>query len=423
MKNKKLLAGAVLALWSIAGAVVPQPVYAADASDLQLIINDTLYVGSDERVSAQLIEDRVYVPLYLIGESLNHRVQWLAQSRMACIITDDDAPWHAEDAFPAVDPDAPVRVLIDGKILEIEPTFGEAFIHESGRTMVPVSAVTANLNCTVEWQDYVVIVTEKPKEVLPDDRENQVADVTDRNQGTDTDRVDNIVTNPSESDNTDVEDPTDATPWYYGITIQGESLATAEQLETYLYNKADYVRDMMAKRYPGREFIGYPENIAELYIEIGKKYNIRGDLAFAQAVKETGYFQFYGIVQPNQNNFCGLGATGTINTGDELQNGVDPQRADYLPGVHGITFASVADGVEAHIQHLYAYATTDALPEGCELVDPRFKYIKRGIAPLWTGLNGRWAVPGNGYGESIISDYWMEALEENGVILDEEVYD
>ena len=70
----------------------------------------------------------------------------------------------------------------------------------------------------------------------------------------------------------------------------------------------------------------------------------------------------------------------------------------------------MADGVEAHIQHLYAYATTADLPEGCELVDPRFKYVKRGIAPLWKDLNGRWAVPGDGYGESIIADYWLNAL-------------
>ena len=174
--------------------------------------------------------------------------------------------------------------------------------------------------------------------------------------------------------------------------------------------KEDHIKSVMAKKYPDYGFIGFPEGIAELYIEIGKKYNIRGDLAFAQAVKETGYFQFYGIVRNGQNNFCGLGATGKLNTGEELQNGVDPERAVYIPGTHGITFGTMADGVEAHIQHLYAYATKDPLPEGIELVDPRFKYVTRGIAPLWTGLNGRWAVPGNGYGESIIGDYWFEAL-------------
>jgi len=375
-----------------------------------MIINDNLYAPSAEQVGPQLIGDRVYVPLRLVGESLEHQVQWLEQSRSVCILTDDNASLLPEDAYPAVAENAPITIYIDGTVLYTDDYTGMPYVHESGRAMVPLRVVGESLNCDVEWLDYVVLVTEK--EDIADSRENMVADVTDRNQGTDNNRIDSLYKDVEDSD-------VDGVPWYYEISIQGDSVATAAQLEAYLYSKADYVRDMIAKRYPNHTFIGYPDNIAELYIEIGKKYNIRGDLAFAQAVKETGYFQFYGIVQPDQNNFCGLGATGVLNTGEELQNGVNPERAVYLPGVHGITFGTVADGVEAHIQHLYAYATTDELPDGCELVDPRFKYIKRGIAPLWTGLNGRWAVPGNGYGESIISDYWMEALELAGVSIDE----
>ena len=400
------------------------PVYAAETTDLQLIINDTLYVASDEQVSAQLIEGRTYVPISFLGAALDYRVQWLKQSRKVCIFTDESTPFYAEDAFPSVAEETTIQILIDGEVLEIAPTYGVPFLHEKGRAMVPLSVVAAKLNCDVAWQDGVVLVTEIPKAVSEpsDNRDNQVADVTDRNQGTDSNRADSITaanTNSSDTDKSNHNELTNAVPWYYSISIQGENVATAEQLEAYLYSKTDYVQNMMAKRYPDRVFIGYPENIAELYIEIGKKYNIRGDLAFAQAVKETGFFQFYGIVQPDQNNFCGLGATGVVNDGDELQNGVNPERAVYLPGVHGITFGTVADGVEAHIQHLYAYAAVDELPDGCELVDPRFKYINRGIAPLWTGLNGRWAVPGNGYGESIISDYWMDALDVNGIAIDD----
>ena len=400
------------------------PVYAAETTDLQLIINDTLYVASDEQVSAQLIEGRTYVPISFLGAALDYRVQWLKQSRKVCIFTDESTPFYAEDAFPPVAEETTIQILIDGEVLEIAPTYGVPFLHEKGRAMVPLSVVAAKLNCDVAWQDGVVLVTEIPKAVSEpsDNRDNQVADVTDRNQGMDSNRADSITatnTNSSDTDKSNHNELTDAAPWYYSISIQGKNVATAEQLEAYLYSKTDYVQNMMAKRYPDRVFIGYPENIAELYIEIGKKYNIRGDLAFAQAVKETGFFQFYGIVQPDQNNFCGLGATGVVNDGDELQNGVNPERAVYLPGVHGITFGTVADGVEAHIQHLYAYASADELPDGCELVDPRFKYINRGIAPLWTGLNGRWAVPGNGYGESIISDYWMDALDVNGIAIDD----
>ncbi|MBO5114727.1 MAG: glucosaminidase domain-containing protein [Peptococcaceae bacterium] len=423
MRNKKRLITAVLALCTFTGSMV-MPVYAAETTDLQLIINDTLYVASDKQVSAQLIEGRTYVPISFLGAALDYRVQWLKQSRKVCIFTDESTPFYAEDAFPSVAEDTTIQILIDGEVLEIAPTYGVPFLHEKGRAMVPLSVVAAKLNCDVAWQDGVVLVTEIPKAVSEpsDNRDNQVADVTDRNQGTDSNRADSITaanTNSSDTDKSNHDELTDTVPWYYSISIQGESVATAEQLEAYLYSKTDYVQNMMAKRYPDRVFIGYPENIAELYIEIGKKYNIRGDLAFAQAVKETGFFQFYGIVQRDQNNFCGLGATGVVNDGDELQNGVNPERAVYLPGVHGITFGTVADGVEAHIQHLYAYAAVDELPDGCELVDPRFKYINRGIAPLWTGLNGRWAVPGNGYGESIISDYWMDALDVNGIAIDD----
>ena len=320
MRKKKRLIMAALSLFCMTCAMA-MPVYAAETTELQLIINDQLYLGSDEQVSAQLIDDRVYVPLRLVGESLDHQVQWLEQSRMACILTDDEASLYAEDAFPSVEEDAPIRILIDGQVLEIAPDLGEAFLHESGRAMVPVRAVTSNLNCDVDWQDGVVLVTEKPQEVLvpSDDRENQVADVTDRNQGNNADREaqsETVIINP-------VEDPS----IYYDLTIQGESVATAEQLTAYLHSKEDHITAVMAQRYPEYGFIGFPEGIAELYIEIGKKYNIRGDLAFARAVKETGYFQFYGIVRNGQNNFCGLGATGKLNTGEELQNGVDPERA------------------------------------------------------------------------------------------------
>ncbi|MBO6159070.1 MAG: peptidoglycan-binding protein, partial [Firmicutes bacterium] len=55
---------------------------------------------------------------------------------------------------------------------------------------------------------------------------------------------------------------------------------------------------------------------------------------------------------------------------------------------------SVEQGVEAHIQHLYAYAETAALPEGRTLLDPRFDLIERGCRTSWEGLSGRWAVPG-----------------------------
>ncbi|MCA1951165.1 MAG: hypothetical protein LDL24_11375, partial [Treponema sp.] len=43
----------------------------------------------------------------------------------------------------------------------------------------------------------------------------------------------------------------------------------------------------------------------------------------------------------------------------------------------------------AHIQHLKAYGSTEGLRQ--PLVDPRFKYVRRGSAPTIHDLAGRWA--------------------------------
>lgn len=131
----------------------------------------------------------------------------------------------------------------------------------------------------------------------------------------------------------------------------------------------------------------FPADLPKLYIEIGNKYGIRGDIAFCQMIKETGYHRFGGIVDANQYNYAGIGAVGNSKTDK------------------GNFFLSPEQGVRAHIQHLYAYASKGDLPEDEPLVDPRFKYVARGIAPNWQNLNGKWAVPGKGYGEEILKIY------------------
>jgi N-acetylmuramoyl-L-alanine amidase len=125
--------------------------------------------------------------------------------------------------------------------------------------------------------------------------------------------------------------------------------------------------------------------LGEFYQTFGKYYGIRGDVAFAQAIHETDYFRFTGVVQPEQNNYAGIGATG----GD----------------IRGARFDNEEEGVLAQLQHLYAYATTKPLPSQYPLVDPRFHLVDRGSAPTWTALNGKWAVPGTTYGQSILSLY------------------
>jgi len=45
--------------------------------------------------------------------------------------------------------------------------------------------------------------------------------------------------------------------------------------------------------------------------------------------------------------------------------------------------------VRAHIQHLKAYASTEKL--NTELVDERFRFVKRGSATEISELTGKWA--------------------------------
>ena len=47
------------------------------------------------------------------------------------------------------------------------------------------------------------------------------------------------------------------------------------------------------------------EQLAQIFLEEGEAEGVRGDVAFAQSLHETGYFKFGGIVLPNQNNSAG----------------------------------------------------------------------------------------------------------------------
>jgi len=94
------------------------------------------------------------------------------------------------------------------------------------------------------------------------------------------------------------------------------------------------------------------------YIQEAKAENIRAEVAFVQAMKETGWLRYGGDVRIEQNNFAGIGAVGG--------------------GAKGHTFATVREGIRGQIQHLKAYANKE--PMNNSIVDPRFKYVERGSA-------------------------------------------
>ena len=109
--------------------------------------------------------------------------------------------------------------------------------------------------------------------------------------------------------------------------------------------------------------------LIQYYIEEAAFEGINHDIAFSQMCLETGFLRFGGLVQPEWNNFCGLGAIG--------------------PEQPGLVFPDPRTGVRAHIQHLKAYATEEPLKG--ELVDPRYRYVRKGSSPSIEGLSGTWA--------------------------------
>ncbi|MFN6567217.1 N-acetylmuramoyl-L-alanine amidase [Dendronalium sp. ChiSLP03b] len=114
--------------------------------------------------------------------------------------------------------------------------------------------------------------------------------------------------------------------------------------------------------------VKFPD-IPKLYREEAATEGVNYDIAFCQMCVETGFLRFGGDIRPEQNNFAGLGAIGG--------------------GSEAASFQSARIGVRAHIQHLKAYASLEPLVN--EVVDPRFRFVTRGIAPLIDQLSGRWS--------------------------------
>lgn len=146
------------------------------------------------------------------------------------------------------------------------------------------------------------------------------------------------------------------------------------------------------------------QQFCQLYLDEGAKEGVRGDIAFAQSIKETGNFKFTGMSNSQWNNYAGLGVTGAgfingIEVDEKFTDGVTILKNTNGDWV-GIKFDTPALGVRAQIQHLKGYASTQPLNN--PLVDPRYSLLTHAIAPYWEGLDGRWAVPGDGYGESVM---------------------
>lgn len=161
--------------------------------------------------------------------------------------------------------------------------------------------------------------------------------------------------------------------YHFDLSILGTPLATEEQCVRYLL-----------RHNPVPKISVTPQELVHLFFEESRREGIRPDVAFAQSLHETGFFRYGGDVLPLQNNYAGLGTTGG--------------------GVKGAWFSNARMGVRAQIQHLKGYAT--ARPPQQKIVDPRYQLLKKtpafGKRKTWESLNGKWAVPGYMYGQTIL---------------------
>jgi len=164
--------------------------------------------------------------------------------------------------------------------------------------------------------------------------------------------------------------------------IEGDTEVTVDQMVAYFEaSKKAYPEDVMRKG--GAATI---RDFCQIYYEEAVAEGIKAEVAFVQAMKETGWLQFTGVVKAEQYNFAGMGATGN--------------------GVSGESFKDVREGVRAQIQHLKAYGSTKSLNQTC--VDNRFKYVERGSAIYveWLSIPNNpkkkgWAAA-KGYGVDIV---------------------
>lgn len=157
-----------------------------------------------------------------------------------------------------------------------------------------------------------------------------------------------------------------------GVPVMGPSVLNGAELAAYFRSTGQRARLM------GTTTI---EELAEMYVSEGAAENVRGDLAFAQAILETGSFG-----NAADNNFAGIGAC-------------DSCSSQYL-------FPTPRDGVRAQIQLLRNYA--DPLSRASQLTNPldatlhgtdpvRAAYTFdsfsfKGRAPLWNVMGaGNWA--------------------------------
>lgn len=157
---------------------------------------------------------------------------------------------------------------------------------------------------------------------------------------------------------------------YVETPIMGATTVTAAELVAYYKGTGSVYPQIYNDRGVNLE------TFVNMYIQECNAEGVRAEVAFAQAMLETGNLKFGGDVKAGQFNFAGLGATGGVPGFD-------------FAAKYGDNSTGLQTGIRGHVQHLKCYASTEPLNQ--TKVDPRWNDTLRLKAMSVEELAGTWA--------------------------------
>ena len=125
-------------------------------------------------------------------------------------------------------------------------------------------------------------------------------------------------------------------------SIMGQTNTIVQQMVSYYNARATYPAFYANTEAPTIEAF------CRLYIEESKMENVRAEVAFCQAMKETGFLRYGGKVKIEQYNFAGLGSTGAGVAG------ASPRQSSFLLYPDFLCFQDFFDWYRLQEQFIWA---------------------------------------------------------------------